>query len=179
MTTKKKSEPPPSLDKKKNLNLSLSENISELTSVQPISIYFGGDSHIGAIIEVILKDAFPKCSITVDYDRDSILWNLQDAKNSFKKNRPDLCILLMNNMLFLPPTNFKARMDAGCAFIRDLIAKTSAKVICLYSPTDNYPPENFLSAGAKVIYHLPLPLRAFTRDFPAVMEWETKKDFEK
>jgi hypothetical protein len=49
----------------------------------------------------------------------------------------------------------------------------------LYGCHDNYWPKRFIAAGAQIVYHMLFERKQFIDDFPVVMGWETRENFER
>jgi hypothetical protein len=154
-------------------------------TIRPVSILFAGIHDTGEIIRAILQDKIGEHSITVEFaNSDKTLWWIEEITTSLKKSHYDLCILWLNNIVSLrqgvQPSGIENRMESVCKLINDLTSNTTTKVMGLIGgQDDNYWAERAINSGAQVVYHAPFLLKRFVNDFPVVMGWATRKDFER
>lgn len=175
MTIKKEFKTPSVLDEQKGPADSPIKTLSETKSVQSISILYGGIHSMSQFIEIYLEKAFSKFHMSIEIaNSDDLFWRINEITCAYEKFHYDLCILWLNNVI-APPN----RMEAVCSLIKTLTTDYSTKIIGLYGCHDNYWPKRFIAAGAQIVYHMLFERKQFIDDFPVVMGWETRENFER
>jgi len=145
---------------------------------KPVTILYAGIQEAGELIRLELIKSYGKNLIHFFHaNSDDTIWRDTEVTQAFQDYHYDLCILWLNNILFVAPkkipSDYDSRMEECREFIKMLLLKTNTRIVGIWcTHKKNTWPEQFLKCGLQAVYHAPFSGKRIANDFPVLIGWE-------